>query len=376
MLTVEMLPAKNGDCLWVEYGSPGERRRLLIDGGTHATYDALRERIEALPPHERTFELLVVTHIDNDHIDGIVRLLQNPQLGFRFKDIWFNGWRHLRAPEDDVLGPVQAEYLAARIRHRRLAWNRCFEENFDEDAVVVPPEQKLPRIPLAGDLELVLLSPTPAELTRLRGKWRDVVTDVEKDYPDPGSTADWLRRLDRDRRYRPDDDFDDTLGPERPPNVEKLLQVKFESDNTPANGSSIAFLLKHGVKHCLFGGDAHAPVLEASIRRYLAEEGLPRLPLDGFKVPHHGSKKNVSKSLLDLLQCRRFLISTNSSGRQRHPDDESVARIVAYGGQDTELVFNYRVNQTKRWNNRGLRRKYGYRTRYPPAGREGISVEL
>lgn len=371
MLTIEMLPAQNGDCLWIEYGLPGDRRRLLIDGGTHATYDALRERIETLPPGERTFELLVVTHIDNDHVDGVVRLLQNPQLGFRFKDIWFNGWRHLGDPEDDVLGPVQGEYLAARITHKRLPWNRHFKKS----AAVVSPQQKLPRIPLAGGLQLVLLSPTPTELTRLRGKWIDVVTDVEKDYPDPGSTADWLRRLDRDRRYRPDDDFDDVLGPERPPNVEDLLQVKFESDDTEANGSSIAFLLEYGANRCLLGGDAHAPALEASIQRYLDEEGLLKLPLDAFKVPHHGSKKNVSRSLLDLLQCRRFLISTNSSVH-KHPDDESVARIVAHGGRNKELVFNYRVRQTEKWDNPRLCSKYHYRTRYPPACWEGISVEL
>lgn len=371
MLTLEMLPAKNGDCLWIEYGPPGDRRRLLIDGGTRATYGGLRERIEALPPDERTFELLVVTHVDNDHVDGIVRLLQNPQLGFCFKDVWFNGWRHLGDPGDDVLGPVQGEYLAARITNKRLSWNRHFEKS----AVVVPPEQELPRIPLAGGLQLVLFSPAPAELTRLRGKWIDVVTDVEKDYPDPGSTADWLRRFDRDRRYRPDDDFDDALGPERPPNVEKLLEVKFEPDDAEANGSSIAFLLEYGGVRCLLGGDAHAPVLEASVRRYLAEEALLKLPLDAFKVPHHGSKKNVSKGLLDLLQCRRFLISTNSSVH-RHPDDESVARIVAYGGRDKELVFNYRVRQTEKWDDPRLARKYHYRTRYPPAGREGVPVEL
>ena len=32
MLTVEMLPAEHGDCLWVEYGDPGRPSVLLIDG--------------------------------------------------------------------------------------------------------------------------------------------------------------------------------------------------------------------------------------------------------------------------------------------------------------------------------------------------------
>ena len=37
MLTVEMLPAEHGDCLWVQYGDPGRPSVLLIDGGTGAT---------------------------------------------------------------------------------------------------------------------------------------------------------------------------------------------------------------------------------------------------------------------------------------------------------------------------------------------------
>jgi hypothetical protein len=36
MLTVEMLPAEHGDCLWVQYGDPGRPSVLLVDGGTGA----------------------------------------------------------------------------------------------------------------------------------------------------------------------------------------------------------------------------------------------------------------------------------------------------------------------------------------------------
>ena len=35
MFTIEMLPAAHGDCLWIEYGSGQEVRRILIDGGLH-----------------------------------------------------------------------------------------------------------------------------------------------------------------------------------------------------------------------------------------------------------------------------------------------------------------------------------------------------
>ena len=59
MLRCEMIPAGRGDCLWIEYGSPQDVHRVLIDGGPEGTYDRLRERIVALPAHQRRFDLVV-----------------------------------------------------------------------------------------------------------------------------------------------------------------------------------------------------------------------------------------------------------------------------------------------------------------------------
>ena len=78
MLSIEMLPARHGDCLWIEYaeGVSDRTRRILVDGGPGFAYGALRARIEQLPLAEREFELVVVTHIDADHIEGIIRANQ------------------------------------------------------------------------------------------------------------------------------------------------------------------------------------------------------------------------------------------------------------------------------------------------------------
>ncbi|MBN1660534.1 MAG: MBL fold metallo-hydrolase [Anaerolineae bacterium] len=368
MLRIEMLPADNGDCLWIEYGPPHNVRRILIDGGTHATYEPLRERIKRLGEVERTFELLVVTHVDNDHIDGVVRLLQNPDLNYKFDDVWFNGWDQLRPPDSDPRGPVQGEYVAARLKHLGLRWNR----HFDAGPVVVQPGVPLPRIRFAGGLELVLLSPVPSRLAKLRKEWRRVITRAEKDYPDPGSTGDWLHVLDEDSRYDPDKDRPRGLPV---PDVEQLLETRYRGDNRAANGSSIAFLLEYKGARCLLAGDAHPTVLEDSVKQYLNELGLKRLPLDAFKVPHHGSKNNVSRRLLSLVDCRRYLVSTDSRSHH-HPDDEAMARILAYGGQDKEILFNYRVPQTTKWDAQSLRREYDYRPRYPEAEDAGIAVTL
>ena len=94
MFTVEMLPAQNGDCLWIEYGKGANRHRILIDGGRSPTYQELARRIHQLDASERHFELLVVTHVDSDHIQGIIPLLQ-ADFGITYGDVWFNGWKQL-----------------------------------------------------------------------------------------------------------------------------------------------------------------------------------------------------------------------------------------------------------------------------------------
>jgi glyoxylase-like metal-dependent hydrolase (beta-lactamase superfamily II) len=73
--TIEMLPARQGDALWIEYGDSAHPRRALIDAGTPETWDVVRPKIEQLAPAERRFELLVVSHIDLDHIGGVLPLL-------------------------------------------------------------------------------------------------------------------------------------------------------------------------------------------------------------------------------------------------------------------------------------------------------------
>jgi hypothetical protein len=368
MLRIEMLPAEYGDCLWVEYGAPGAVRRVLIDGGTYGTYEALKKRLLARPAAERTFELLVVTHIDNDHIDGIVRLFQNPHLGARFNDIWFNGWPQIRNVHDDVLGPAQGEYLAARLETSALPWNCAFCGG----PVVVPDQALLPRIDLAGGLRLVLLSPSVEKLVRLRAEWEAIITAAEKDYPAPGATGDWLRRLEGDALYRPDQEIDDTLGEEMP-DVATLARKRSAADRSAANGSSIAFLLEYGGARILLGADAHPGVLTSSLGRYLHEEHQGTLELQGLKLAHHGSRANVSGALLEQLACERFLISTNGR-RHKHPDPETIARIVA-PRQGPELVFNYCNARTGVWDDRDLKQAYRYRTAYPQ-GQEGKAVEF
>jgi beta-lactamase superfamily II metal-dependent hydrolase len=362
IFTVELLPARHGDAIWVEYGDEAAPHRVLIDGGaTSSTRDVIveliRNRIGSTADPD--FELIVLTHIDADHLAGLLALFADRSVELRPRDVWFNGWSHL---PDDRLGAKQAERLSAEIRRRGLPWN----DLFDGDAVRLqgtltdPWPDSLPRRTLPGGLTLTLLSPTYRTLADLKPVWRKEVTAAGLI---PGAAE------------RPPEQ-DDRLGSDVPvPNPAALSEEPFTSDRSEANGASIAFLAEFEGASVLLTGDAHAPVLEGSLRVLLAEHGLERLPVDAFKLPHHGSRYNLSPGLLDRVQTRRFLFSTDGSSRSHHPDPVAVSRIVTTVPK-ARLEFNYRSDYTRVWEAGRLQRRYGYSVIYPDADERWLTVHL
>ena len=372
MLRVEMLPARNGDCLWVEYGSASEIHRILIDAGHASTYPLLRERILALPAAERKFELLIVTHIDNDHIEGVLPLLQDTALQCQFREVWYNGWRHLGPPPEaatpeDVLGPKQGEFLGVLIEDKGLRWNA----KFGHGAVAVPTTGDLPRHEFDGGLSLTLLSPTPDQLAALVPIWRQVIEDA---HFEPGDT-DAMRTQLQERRYTAplddvlgsedsditddDDAFgsaDDDVGGDQDPDetdmddtLGRVEDGPGGTDTSEPNGTSIAVLAEYDGKTALLTGDAFADVLAASLIRAKASAKRP-LSVDMWKLAHHGSWANFTPELFALVRTSRYLVSTDGSVH-RHPHARTLNYIIDnYAGRGRpELVFNYRTATTEAW---------------------------
>ena len=89
-------------------------------------------------------------------------------------------------------------------------------------------------------------------------------------------------------------------------------------------------------KSLLICGDASADVLAGSIRRLIRQRGESRLRVDAIVVPHGGRAHNLHRQLLELLDCERYLIAT-SGERYRHPDRETIARILAFGPTDRSV---------------------------------------
>jgi beta-lactamase superfamily II metal-dependent hydrolase len=361
MFKIEMLPAGYGDSILVEYGKKNDRHRILIDAGPYFAFDELAKRFKALIKEKPTLELFVITHVDCDHIDGAITLLNADQQKLKIKQIWFNAYNHL----SDELGAPEGDVLSALIANKNIPWNT----DFNEDAVAIANSNKLKEITLDGGLHLTLLSPTRANLERLKPDWEKA---ARKAGIEPGSRDDALEYLKkRDKKYKPPPDL---LG-EESPDIAALLGTEDSQSITSTNQSSIAFLAEYDKKSCLFTGDASPKVISASIGTLLKERKLTKLKLNAVKVSHHGSRENTSSQMLQKIECKKFLISTNGK-IYHHPHQEAIARIIELTGPKTELIFNYRSPQNTVWDNEQLREQHHFTTVYPKNNDEGITVLL
>jgi len=348
---VHFLPARYGDCIWIEYGSDDQTHRILIDGGTKGTRSDVRKLIEALPKDQRHFELIVVTHIDRDHIEGILALLEKEKLDFTIDDFWFNGLKHLT--EDEVLGSVQGERLTAVIQKHHINWNGAFGKK----AVAIPISGELPERNLPGGMKITLLSPSIENLIALRPKWEKEVKDAGL-VPGFGSLPIFEHK-----------DDEEHLG--ALPDVNALNEEEFHEDDKEANGSSIAFLASYMGKTVFFGGDAFPNVILSSLNKLYND----KVPVDLVKLPHHASEHNTSPELIEKFDCNRYLISTNGS-IYYHPAAATIARVIKRGGSDVELFFNYKSEYNKVWDSPTLKIKHKYKANFPNEGNAGIKVSL
>lgn len=370
---IKLLPALHGDCIWIEYGDVGSLRRLLIDGGPLGAYAALRAEIEQLPRDQRTFELLVVTHIDSDHIDGIVKLMRHPELEVKFQEVWFNGWPQIKflptptAPTvravDETRGPTSGSYLD----HLLIRGGATCNARFRSRAACVADDGLLPRVRLEGGLELTLLSPTVEKLRSLRETW---LKAFRKFGGDPGDPKIVQSMLDKDIRFRGDEGAVAAV----PSGMDEAAALAPKLDDAVANGSSIAFVAEYADRRCALLADAHAPLVEKSVRRLALERNEDRLRLAAVKLSHHGSRGNTTPGLLRAIDCRSFLVSTNGSVFG-HPDDDAIRCVVKYA-KPARLFFNYRSDRTTGWSNAGPDADPDYTAQYPPRNDAVLEFDL
>lgn len=340
MITIEALPGGNGDCLWISWPAADGEHRLLFDGG-RGYRTALKARFAAQPVEHRAFDLLVCSHVDNDHINGLLTLFRRPPDGFRAGDVWFNSRDHL---VPDALGTGQGDRLSKLLGPVQDRWNAAFNGR----AVAVPGDGPLPVRELPG-MTVTVLAPGPEELAELLAVWPESEPMPEE----------------------PEQLPPDALGDEDG-SLAELADSPFDPDDSPSNRSSIVLLLTHqdGAR-VLLAADTHADVLAAGLVRL----GQP-VPVDLATVPHHGSARNTSTELVDALDCRHWLISTNGRGGHGHPSRTAVARILSRR-DDPTFYFNYRSAPTNEFAAEPVRLEFGATVHRPaPGAPPGLRLEV
>jgi beta-lactamase superfamily II metal-dependent hydrolase len=155
-----------------------------------------------------------------------------------------------------------------------------------------------------------------------------------------------------------------------------LAKTATPLDTSKPNGSSIAFLLEHRGRRCLFAADAFSTVLGPALTSLANARGGKPIELDVFKLSHHGSHGNTTNALLALVPAEHYVISTNGD-RFNHPDDIALARVVTSATRPPTLWFNYASKAAQRWSDPALCEKYAFQTQQPmDAATPGVRIEL
>jgi beta-lactamase superfamily II metal-dependent hydrolase len=352
---VHALAAEHGDCIVLSYGDGKANFRLVVDAGVAGTADRIKRVLDA--SDDAVWELLVVTHIDLDHIGGTLSLLSDKSIAIRFKDIWFNGRQHLELGRESM-AVADGKQLAELLGREGISWN----EAFGKDAVCLaaddtPVCKTLP----VSKAAITILSPSTKGLAKLRQLW-DLCEEREKRKAEQPTKA-------KSAAVRQDAPYVEVLSAV-PLSIAAMADTKTGTDDSVTNGSSIAFIFEYAGFRILLGADAHASVLLKSTAKLSPET----LNLDVFKLPHHGSSANVTKRLAQMLPARRYLLTTDGARHDTHPSDVAIARVLTVTS-DAELLFNYSNEAYRRWADRPPKHGYPFKVR-AGQGEEGIRVRL
>ena len=306
-VSIEMLPAEHGDCLFVEVITHASTFTMIIDGGTRGTYGrALRKRLAEV----KKLDVMVLTHVDYDHIGGFISLFKDKlRPNFEIGRVYINTPSIINLMESagnvSIINGISFEEMLInnKIRYESVTTaTKC--------------------INLTSDISLDILSPDISTLKSFFADW-----EVEK-----------LSRSANSRVCKQEVDTFETLE-----NLSKKANKYKTIEKDLVNASSIAFILNAQDKKILFLGDSHPQVILENLKNLL--NSYTKLNLDCVKLSHHGSITSISKELIELLTCSKFLISTNGGAfDHKHPSRECLAKLALLCDRGGNEYINFYLN--------------------------------
>jgi beta-lactamase superfamily II metal-dependent hydrolase len=313
-----------------------EQTNILIDGGVDGTY---KEEIEKKIDEIDKLDLVVLTHIDNDHICGLIEMLtENEEHVNKIDQLWFNS-----------LGEVKVNEISNEKAFGQglLFENLVSKYDFKHRKDIYLKEDNVYKI--GSDIEIILLSPEKSTLNSQKNKWKNnkkirLCNGKEVNEISGKSCID-NRSID----------------------LIKENFLKNSSDSSLPNKTSISFILKYKNKKFLFLADAHISTINKSLINMSYSENK-RLSVEFVKLSHHGSKNNINNKFLYLVKTNTFITLTDCSYHQ-HPDKETFSMILNHPKREENinLFFNYSEIIDKKFpRKKEEEKKYSFRSCYKP----------
>lgn len=341
--TFEALPARYGDSLFLTFDEPGRKLRLLIDGGPSLVYEkSVKPRLakEAAAAGDDTLVLdaVMVSHIDEDHIKGILDLLgdlrdadeaQRPRpcdvrwLLHNSFDALLNeseGGTARALGGTTVLaglgGEILTKALGRELDHTAelvlasynqgsqlasLAGALQITRNPPDGSPIMSVDDT--RVLQFGSAELKVVGPRQRELDKLRAAWRKWQAAL-KAKQSPG----------------------------------KALAATL--DESVPNLSSIVCMVEHGGKRALITGDARADYILDGLETAGILPAGGEIEIDVLKLPHHGSIRNVTDKLFQRVKAKHYVAS--GDGTYGNPDRatlELLEQVRPEGGYHVHLTY-------------------------------------
>jgi len=345
--TLDVRPARKGDCFILHYGSKVDPGLALIDGGPANVYKShLKPRLTELRKARGLdadaplpVDLLMVSHIDDDHINGVLELTtelvqakdaQQP-LPLKIKSVWHNTF-------DDIIGnsakeltdavtahfgtaslsgdvnvegldPDVARLLASvgqgcRLRDDTRKLNLCVNPEFEGKLVLAKPKGK--KVDLGKGLKFTVVGPMNAEVVALQKQHDNFLKRKQK---------------------------------------EKDVLAAF-SDTSVANLSSVVVVAEVGKKRMLLTGDARGDkVLQGlELVGLLKNDGKSKIHVDVLKGPHHGSNRNVEPIFFRRITADHYVFSGN--GEHGNPERETLQMLLdERGDEDYTVHLTYPIDE-------------------------------
>tara|TARA_R110001583_G_scaffold59030_1_gene175669 strand:- start:3961 stop:4962 length:1002 start_codon:yes stop_codon:yes gene_type:complete len=303
MLKITNIQANCGDSFLIE--DTVDSRKLLVDCGFKLTY---QHKIKQLTS---SIDFLILTHSDQDHINGSIPLIEDVPHKFTVGKVYVNvPSSHEFKSESGNISIPQAITLENLLNEKGMPFYSL---------------QAGKNVIISENISLEIISPSQEDLDYYIEKYKEV---RESSSPDPISKIGTTTSL------------------EQLANNKDIYQSK-KSDF--ANTASIAFILNYKDRKLLFLGDAHPEV----VTDYLETKGFSqnkKYIFDFIKLSHHGSITSISNKFVSMISCSNYILSTNGGKAQSlHPSRETLAKLALNvdrnGGGDINFFFNYPVKE-------------------------------